>query len=83
YTMFVDLSLSLILLTIAFAWVLSNFVHRFRSVGYSRYNLYMVYGDTGNPVGFGGVIIVIILAPIRFDPLVLQGQRPSAVLLGA
>ncbi|WP_277068634.1 hypothetical protein [Saccharomonospora viridis] len=53
YTMFVDLSLSLILLTIAFAWVLSNFVHRFRSVGYSRYNLYMVYGDTGNPVGFG------------------------------
>ena len=61
-------------LTIAFAWVLSNFVHRFRSVGYSRYNLYMVYGDTGNPVGFGGAIIGIILAPIDLTLLFFKAN---------
>ncbi|MGI5994365.1 MAG: hypothetical protein ACOX8C_05470 [Saccharomonospora viridis] len=73
-SMFLYLFLSAILLALAIIWVTSNFVNQFRSVGYRRYNLYMVYGDTGSPVGFGGVIIGIILAPIDLTFLIFKAN---------
>ncbi len=45
-------------------WFGNHAVNNWRSFGYRRYNLWMVYGDTMQPVSVGGQLLMVLLSPV-------------------